>query len=70
MSRHKCTKDVYKTFLQASSIRYSGLALSEVCPESLSHDSVSRWLKSQHFRPRDLWPLIKIQVSHKVRNLY
>ncbi len=59
MSKHKCTKGIYKSFLQASSVRYSGLALSEVCPEDLSHDGVSRWLQSQHFRPRDLWPLVE-----------
>ncbi|QGO25498.1 hypothetical protein Psal025_03704 (plasmid) [Piscirickettsia salmonis] len=47
MSRHKCTKEIYKAFLQASSVRYSGLALSEVSPKPLSHDSVSRWLQSQ-----------------------
>lgn len=55
MSKHKCTKEIYQAFLQASSIRYSGLALSEVCPTDLSHDSVSRWLQSKHFRPRELW---------------
>nr|WP_162505509.1 hypothetical protein [Candidatus Arsenophonus triatominarum] len=31
----------YKTFLQVSSVRYSGLALSEVSPSPLSHDTVS-----------------------------
>lgn len=55
MSRHKCTKELYRTFLQASSVRYSGFALSEVSPEALSHDSVSRWLASKHFRPRDIY---------------
>lgn len=55
MSRHKCTKELYKAFLQASSVRYSGLALSEVSPLDLSHDGVSRWLKEKHFSPRDIW---------------
>jgi len=55
MSRHKCTKDLYKAFLQASSVRYSGLALSEVSPNALSHDSISRWLSDKHFRPREIW---------------
>ena len=44
MSRRRCTKEWYKAFLQASSMRYSELALSEVSPELISHDSVSRWL--------------------------
>ncbi len=55
MSRHKCTKELYKAFLQASSVRYSGLALSEVSPSDLSHDGVSRWLKEKHFSPRAIW---------------
>jgi hypothetical protein len=63
MSRHQCTASIYKEFLQVSSVRYSGFALSEVCPTSLSHDSVSRWLSSKHFRPRDLWPLVSNEVK-------
>lgn len=55
MSRHKCTKELYKAFLQASSTRYSGLALSEVSPTEVSHDSVSRWLREKHFSPKDVW---------------
>ena len=69
MSRHKCTKEIYKAFLEASSLRYSGLALSEVSPKDFSHDSVSNWLKSRHFRPRDLWSLSKEHVREKERCL-
>ncbi|WP_334467779.1 hypothetical protein [Arsenophonus sp. PmNCSU2021_1] len=36
MSGYPCIKDIYKTFLQVSSLRYSGLALSEVSPSPLS----------------------------------
>ncbi|KJV77951.1 hypothetical protein RHORCCE3_1906 [Rickettsia hoogstraalii str. RCCE3] len=32
MARSKCSKDLYKSFLQASSVRYAGKALSEVSP--------------------------------------
>ncbi|STX81460.1 transposase [Legionella busanensis] len=53
MSRYRCTKELYKAFLQASSMRYSGLALSEVSPIALSHDSISRWLADKKFRPRE-----------------
>lgn len=63
MSRHKCTKELYKAFLQASSVRYSGLALSEVSPIQLSHDSISRWLNNKHFRPRELWETSKNEVD-------
>ena len=55
MSEFKCTKELYKAFLQASSVRYSGLALSEVSPTELSHDSISRWLRNKCFRPREIW---------------
>lgn len=62
MSNHKCSKEIYKAFLQASSVRYSGLALSEVSPEPLSHDSVSRWLSSSNFRPREIWQIAKSNI--------
>jgi len=55
MSRHQCTKELYKAFLQVSSVRYSGLALSEVSPCKLSHDGISRWLKEKRFSPKDIW---------------
>jgi hypothetical protein len=69
MSRHKCTKELYKAFLQASSVRYSGLALSEVSPTALSHDSVSRWLADQHFRPREVWKIVSRNLSFSDRCL-
>ncbi|WP_342270992.1 hypothetical protein [Candidatus Tisiphia endosymbiont of Parasteatoda lunata] len=55
MARSKCSKDLYKSFLQASSVRYSGKALSEVSPINLSHDSASRWLNSKDFRPSGIY---------------
>lgn len=55
MSRHLCTVDLYKAFLQASSIRYTGLALSEVSPVQVSHDSVSRWLQATKQTPNKVW---------------
>ena len=55
MSRHKCTTELYKAFLQASRVRYSGLALSEVSPLELSHDGISRWLKEKRFSSKDVW---------------
>jgi hypothetical protein len=65
MSRHKCDKELYKAFLQASCIRYSGLALSEVSPDKLSHDSVSRWLKksSSSLRPKEIWQISKRYIQ-------
>lgn len=55
MARSKCGKDLYKSFLQASSVRYTSNALSEVSPITLSHDSVSRWLSSQNFHPSKVY---------------
>jgi SRSO17 transposase len=63
MSKHKCNKELYRTFLQASSVRYSGLSLSEVSPLPLSHDGISRWLKDCNFRPREVWKIAKKHVD-------
>ena len=63
MSRHRCTKELYKAFLSASSIRYSGLALSEVSPILISHDSISRWLNDQCFRPREVWQIADSHIN-------
>jgi Transposase DDE domain len=65
MSQFKCTKELYKAFLQASSVRYSGLALSEVSPTELSHDSISRWLRSKSFRPREVWEISQNYIDKK-----
>lgn len=65
MSEFKCTKELYKSFLQASSVRYSGLALSEVSPTELSHDSISRWLKNKCFRPREIWEISQNDIDKK-----
>ena len=63
MSRHKCTKELYRAFLQASSVRYSGLALSEVSPTPISHDSISRWLNDKSFRPSGIWEISKQHID-------
>ena len=57
MSRSKCSRDLYCSFLEVTSTRYSALSLSEVAPEgaTLSHDSISRWLAEEKVRPKDLW---------------
>jgi hypothetical protein len=57
MSRSKCSRDLYCSFLEVTSTRYSALSLSEVVPDaaSLSHDSISRWLASEKVQPKDLW---------------
>lgn len=69
MSRHKCTKELYKAFLQVSSMRYSGLALSEVSPIDVSHDSISRWLSARHFSPQEVWKESSHHVDYSERCL-
>lgn len=63
MSRHKCSKDLYCTFLQVTSQRYSAFSLSEVSPGELSHDAVSRWLAETSCRPQDVWQSARGFVS-------
>ncbi|CAN5696821.1 transposase [soil metagenome] len=64
MSRSKCSRDLYCSFLSVTSDRYSALSLSEVAPSSstLSHDSISRWLANAHVQPKDLWQQAKTEV--------
>lgn len=65
MSRSKCSRDLYCSFLELTAERYSALSLSEVAPSSLSHDSISRWLADQRVRPKDLWQVAGKEVSGK-----
>lgn len=63
MRRSKCNKGLYKSFLQASSVRYTSKALSEVSPKELSHDSISRWLNNQNFRPSKIYKEISKYIE-------
>jgi Transposase DDE domain len=64
MSRSKCSRELYCSFLDVTAARYSALSLSEVAPESvaLSHDSISRWLVTEKVQPKDLWQAAKQEV--------
>lgn len=64
MSHSKCSRELYCSFLEVTSSRYSALSLSEVVPESasLSHDSISRWLAAEKVQPKDLWLLAAKEV--------
>lgn len=67
MSRSKCSRDLYCSFLEVTSERYSALSLSEVAPDSaaLSHDSISGWLANEHVQPKDLWQVASKEVQGK-----
>lgn len=67
MSRSKCSRDLYCSFLEVTSDRYSALSLSEVAPATsgLSHDSISGWLADAVVQPKDLWQVAKKEVAGK-----
>ena len=60
----KCSKSLYQSYLQVTSVRHSGVALSEVSPVELSHDSVSYWLKQSSCKPALVWK----QTQHLIRD--
>jgi hypothetical protein len=57
MSRSKCSRELYCSFLDVTAERYPALSLSGVAPESLalSHDSISRRLSGERVQPKDSW---------------
>ena len=63
MTQSKCSLDLYTKFLITNHNRYSGVELSKTSSQSLSHDSVSRWLSTGEFGPKDLWPHVKDMVE-------
>jgi len=54
--------------LEVTTSRYSALSLSEVAPEnmSLSHDSISRWLRESKVQPKDLWEAAEKEISGRI----
>jgi hypothetical protein len=67
MSKTKCSRELYCKFLEVTSSRYSAQSLSEVAPEAvaLSHDSISRWLKTEKVQPKDLWEAARKEVANR-----
>jgi len=65
MSKSKCSKNLYISFLEVTTARYSAVSLSEVSPDSmnLSHDSVTRWLSSAKVQPKDLWEVASKEID-------
>jgi hypothetical protein len=60
--------ETYTTFLTANGNRYSGVEMSKALNmESLApaHDSISRWIAEQTFKPNDLWQHVKTKVHLK-----
>jgi hypothetical protein len=67
MSKSKCSRELYCSFLEVTSTRYSALSLSKVAPESksLSHDSISRWLANTKVQPKDLWEVARKEIANR-----
>jgi SRSO17 transposase len=63
MSESKCSLDLYTKFLIANQNKYSGVELSKTAENSLSHDSVSKWLRDEDFTSKDLWTHVKTMVD-------
>jgi hypothetical protein len=64
--KNKLNLDMYTTFLVANGNRYSGVEASKalnLSAPSPAHDSVSRWLAEQDFKPSDLWKRVKSNVD-------
>lgn len=62
MKPYICSKELYCSFLQTTSQKYSAVALSEVSPIEISHDAVSRWLENTNCQPKDIWEAAKKAV--------
>lgn len=62
MKPYICSKELYCSFLQTTSQKYSAVALSEVSPIEISHDVVSRWLENTNCQPKDIWEAAKKTV--------
>ena len=71
MQYQKCSLQLYTSFLIGNQNRYSGVELSKVLPEeTMSHDSVTRFLSDSRYRPSDLWkhvkPLVRLGTGYLV----
>ena len=67
--KSKCSRDLYLAFIRSTEKRYTGLALSEVSPKKLSHDSVSRWLREKNLRPSEIWKKAKEVMKNIKENI-
>lgn len=70
MQHQKCSLDLYVDFLISSQTQFSGVELSRVSPDNMSHDSVSRWLSEKKLTPKMLWqyaePMVKKETGYLV----
>jgi len=66
MQHQKCSLGIYTSFLIGNQNRYSGVELSKVLSgETMSHDSITRFLADSTYTPSDLWKHVKPFVALK-----
>ena len=53
--KRRCSKALYCSFLASTSFRFSCKAMSEVCFKTMSHDTVSRWIKNVTIKPNEVY---------------
>ena len=65
MSKSKCSRSLYCSFLEVTSIRYSAVSLSEVAPVNMpiSHDSITGWLANAKVQPKDLREVASKEIA-------
>ena len=62
----KFNLETYTTFLSANGNRFSGVEASKVLKHtdhSLSHDTISRWLREQTYTSDDLWTYVSSHIG-------
>lgn len=69
--KHTFNLNTYTAFLTANGNRYSGVEVAKALETTLhapAHDSISRWLATQTFKPSDLWKHVQ-EAVHKNSSL-
>lgn len=63
--KYEINLDMYTTFLIANGNRYSGVEAAKALRSvnnPPAHDSISRWLREQTFKPNNLWKYVQSEV--------
>ena len=69
MQPFKASRSLYEAYLEATSVRHSALSLSEIAPLAISHDSISRLLRTKKYTPSRLFQQAKDQIELDEKHL-
>lgn len=69
MQPFKASRSLYEAYLEATSVRHSALSLSEIAPLAISHDSISRLLRTKKYTPSQLFQQAKDQIELDEKHL-